>query len=101
MEPYERKDAYIFVSYSHRDRESVLKFVAELQKYCNVWCDAGINAGNEQSDKIAYKLVNCSLFLYYLAHRITAIAECAASCVATVYIFKKASLFYPDDRVGV
>ena len=47
MEPYERKDAYIFVSYSHRGRESVLKFVAELQKYCNVWCDAGINAGNE------------------------------------------------------
>lgn len=38
---------------------------------------------------------------YYLAHRITAIAESAASCVATVYIFKEASLFYPDDRVGV
>ena len=38
---------------------------------------------------------------YYIVHRITAIVECAASCVATVYIFKKASLFYPDDRIGV
>lgn len=35
--------------------------------------------------------------LYYIAHRITAIAECAASCVAAVYIFKKASHFYMND----
>lgn len=39
--------------------------------------------------------------LYYIAHRITAIAECAASCVATVYIFKKASLFYQNDHIGI
>lgn len=36
--------------------------------------------------------------LYYIAHRITAIAECAASCVATVFIFKKATRFYVNDR---
>ena len=34
----------------------------------------------------------------YIAHRITAIAECAAPCIATVYIFKKASRFYVNDR---
>ncbi len=39
--------------------------------------------------------------LYYLAHRITAIAECAASCVATVYIFKKSSHFYQNGHIGM
>ena len=38
---------------------------------------------------------------YYLAHRITAIAECAASCVATVYIFKKASPFYVKEQTNI
>lgn len=39
--------------------------------------------------------------LYYIAHRITAIAECVASCVATVYIFKKASLFYVKEQTNI
>ena len=39
--------------------------------------------------------------LYYIAHRITAIAECAASCVATVYIFKKASSFYVKEQTNI
>lgn len=67
MEAYEGKDAYIFVSYSHKDKKPVLQFVAELQKYCNVWYDVGINAGNEWSDKIADKLANCSLFLFFVS----------------------------------
>lgn len=38
---------------------------------------------------------------YYLVHRITAIAECAASCVAAVYIFKKSSHFYQNGHIGM
>lgn len=38
---------------------------------------------------------------YYIVHRITAIAECAASCVATVYIFKKASPFYVKEQTNI
>lgn len=76
MEIYEGKDAYIFVSYSHQDREPVLKFVAELQKYCNVWYDAGINAGNEWSNKIADKLAKCSLFLFFVSPHSLASDNC-------------------------
>ena len=38
---------------------------------------------------------------YYIVHRITAIVECAASCVATVYIFKKASPFYVKEQTNI
>lgn len=58
---------YIFVSYSHKDKEQVLRFVGELQKYCNVWYDSGIRAGNEWSDELADKLLGCSLFLFFVS----------------------------------
>ena len=38
---------------------------------------------------------------YYIVHRITAIAECAASCAATVFIFKNTSRFYVKERTDM
>ena len=67
MDVYEGEDNYIFVSYAHKDREQALRFVEALQKHCNVWYDNGIHAGNEWADKIADKLLHCSLFLFLVS----------------------------------
>ncbi len=76
MEAYEGKEAYIFISYAHKDSDRVMRFVAELKKYCNVWYDSGIHAGNEWADKIADKLSGCALFLFFISENSLASDNC-------------------------
>jgi hypothetical protein len=76
MEAYEGKEKYVFVSYSHKDKEKMLWFVEELQKHCYVWYDSGIHAGNEWADKVADKLANCSLFLFLVSKNSLASDNC-------------------------
>lgn len=76
MDAYEGKDPYIFISYSHKDSAQMLRLVSELKKYCNVWYDSGIHAGNDWADKVADKLFNCSLFLFLVSPNSLASDNC-------------------------
>lgn len=66
IKAYNGQENYIFVSYSHKDREKVYPFIAALQEKYNVWFDNGINYGSEWEKEIAEKLKNCSLFIYMI-----------------------------------
>lgn len=73
---YSGKNKFIFVSYSHRDTEIVLPFIANLQKQYNVWFDEGIHFGKEWEDEIAEKLLKCELFIFMVSENSLASSNC-------------------------
>lgn len=63
---YRGKDPYVFVSYSHCDKELVLSIINDLMLYaCNIWYDTGIHSGEDWNDEIAEHLfrAECVLFM--------------------------------------
>ncbi len=63
---YQGKDPYVFVSYSHKDKELVLEIISDLMLCaCNIWYDTGIHSGEDWNNEIAEHLFNaeCVLFM--------------------------------------
>lgn len=63
---YQGTQPYVFVSYSHKDKESVLKIISDLMLCaCNIWYDTGIHSGEDWNSEIAEHLFNaeCVLFM--------------------------------------
>ena len=57
IKPYEGKKDYIFISYSHRDKEQVYPIIEQLQRDgYRVWYDEGIHPGSEWPEIIAEHL---------------------------------------------
>ena len=55
MPTYQGNEPYIFISYAHKDRDRVLPIIEGLQaRGFRVWFDAGINAGDERSEILAW-----------------------------------------------
>lgn len=63
---YQGADPYVFVSYSHRDKEEVFEIINDLMLCaCNIWYDTGIHSGEDWNNEIAEHLFNaeCVLFM--------------------------------------
>jgi TPR repeat protein len=62
------QDPYIFVSYAHKDSDTVFPIIAELHKAgFPLWYDEGIDPGNEWPEEIATALLKCSLFIVFIS----------------------------------
>ena len=67
-ERYEGAEPYVFISYSHADRERILAIVAEMKKRgYRVWYDANIEAGKQWTAELAEKIADCGLFLPFIS----------------------------------
>lgn len=65
---YGGNEKYIFVSYSHRDSETVLAAITEMQNHgYRIWFDKGIEAGTEWSNNIATHLRDCDAFVAFIS----------------------------------
>lgn len=63
---YQGNDPYVFVSYSHKDKDAVLEVINDLMLCaCNIWYDTGIHSGKDFNDEIATRLFHaeCVLFM--------------------------------------
>ena len=76
IKAYLGNDPYIFVSYSHKNKNVVYPFIAALQEHYNVWFDEGIHYGQEWETEIAEKLENCTVFLYMITEESLDSANC-------------------------
>lgn len=56
--PFETKmkEKYIFISYAHKDSDTVVPIIKALSEKYNIWYDDGIEAGSEWPEYIADKL---------------------------------------------
>jgi hypothetical protein len=63
---YQGNDPYVFVSYSHKDKEAVFEIINDLMLCaCNMWYDTGIHSGEDWVNEIAEHLykAECVLFM--------------------------------------
>ncbi|MBQ9010581.1 MAG: TIR domain-containing protein [Clostridia bacterium] len=67
IRPYEGKEGYLFISYSHKDMDRVMPIVSRIHELgYNVWYDEGIDPGTEWADTIALHIEECSIFIAFL-----------------------------------
>ena len=68
---YKGEEPYVFVSYSHADKDLVFAEIRWLQDQgFNVWYDAtGIGPGSEWNDEIAQAIKGSYRFLYFITPR--------------------------------
>lgn len=65
---YEGDQPYIFVSYSHKDREPVMRCIEALQQAgYRVWFDGGIEVGSEWPEYIATHLAECTCVMAFIS----------------------------------
>lgn len=64
---YEGSKPYVFVSYSHDDRELVLKLIEDLMiRGCRLWYDIGDRHGEDYNGEIATHLKKAKCVLYMI-----------------------------------
>ncbi len=58
---------FIFISYSHRDRDRVLKIIKDLYEAgWKIWYDEGLTIGDKYDETLETHVENCSAFLLFV-----------------------------------
>ena len=74
--PYAGPDDYIFVSYSHKDRDKVYPILAMLQQNgFRIWYDEGIKGGTNWRRVLTDKIEKCTDFLLFCSENSTKSSE--------------------------
>lgn len=68
LNSYSDEDKYIFISYSHNDKDAVLPIIQKLSaEGYRLWYDSGIHPGTEWAKVIAKQIKNCYYFLAFMS----------------------------------
>lgn len=79
---YEGNKPYIFISYAHKNSDSVLPAIQALEEVgYPVWYDAGIQVGTEWPEYIAQHLLGCSLVIAFISEESIASPNCRQEIV--------------------
>ena len=74
---YKGDEPYVFVSYAHEDSEVVFPEIQWLKDQgFNIWFDEGISPGHEWHQELADRIVQSSLFLYFITGQSAASEHC-------------------------
>jgi hypothetical protein len=72
LEPYEGKEPYIFVSYSHQNMDMIRPVLEEFERASyRYWFDEGIALGDDWTDKIGSRVLDCSVFIVFISKNST------------------------------
>ena len=68
FKPYEGKNPYLFISYSHRDSDKVIDTIRPIHDSMHrLWYDEGIPAGSDWPRNIAVHMRDCRMVLFFLS----------------------------------
>ena len=77
MAVYEGKEAYIFISYAHKDAQQVFSILAELEKRdYRYWYDEGITPGSEWPEDVARHLNDAAVMIAFISPHSMASENC-------------------------
>ena len=77
VKAYGGESPFIFVSYSHSDREEVEPVIAYLQRLgYNVWFDEGLPLGQDWAQTLDARIGECECFLCFISTRSVGSPEC-------------------------
>lgn len=95
IQPYEGKRPYVFISYSHRDSETVLEILAKLnERKLRFWYDEGIPAGSDWPKNIELHMRECAAVLFFLSKTALASPNCFSE-IRTAVALEKPILLVP------
>lgn len=100
MLAYEGNQPFIFISYSHTDRERVLPIIEALaDKGFRIWYDDGVNAGARWADDIANHIAASRFVLAFISHRWNTSGFCRKELTYAVECEKGLIPIYLDEGV--
>lgn len=95
---YKGDKPYIFISYAHKDSETVLPIIARLQKEgFRVWYDEGITPGSNWDEYISSHLDHSCNVLGFLSKSYVKSQNCKDELALTRSKGKPMNLVYLDD----
>ena len=95
---YEGNEPYIFISYSHKDSDSVLPIIEALQqKGFRIWYDSGIQAGTEWPEFIAGRLMNCHAVIAFMSRSAQDSHNCRREIHFSIELKKELLVVYLED----
>ncbi len=98
FKPYEGSRPYLFISYSHRDSETVLETITLLHnRKLRLWYDEGIPAGSDWPKNIEEHMQTCSAVLFFISEAALASSNCLSEIEAALAL-KKPVLLLPLER---
>ena len=78
FEAYSGKEPFVFVSYAHKDTESVYSLINYLhEKGCRIWYDQGIEVGVKWTDAIASKIHISKIFITCISRNTVESPNCS------------------------
>ena len=99
FKPYEGRNPYIFVSYSHRDSEAVIETIRTIhEKHYRLWYDEGIPAGSDWPRNIAVHMRDCRMVLFFLSRTALESPNCLSE-ITTAARQKKTILLLPLEEI--
>ena len=95
---YKGTEPYIFISYAHKDSDTVLPIISRLQKDgYRVWYDEGIAPGSNWDEYISGHLDGCSAVIGFLSKAYVKSQNCRDELALTRLKGKPMNLVYIDD----
>jgi len=95
FEPYNGRDPYIFISYSHADNDVVNGLMNTLvREKFRLWYDAGLEVGNDFRDELVEKIQNCCAMIFFASDRSFSSKYCATEIINAVKYEKKIFPFF-------
>ena len=69
LKPYDGKDSYIFVSYAHKDEQTVKPLIQKLMNMrYRIWYDEGIDPGTEWDENIAKHIEKSEYMIAFISN---------------------------------
>lgn len=104
FKPYEGKRPYIFISYPHKQSETVVETIRILhEKRYRLWYDEGIPAGSDWPANIARHMQDCEAVICFISDHFLKSPNCFSEIRAAVQLRKPILVVYlensiPDER---
>ena len=100
FKPYEGKRPYLFISYPHKESETVVDTIRILheQRY-RLWYDEGIPAGSDWPANIARHMQECDAVICFISDHFLKSQNCFSEIRAAVHLRKPILVVYLDDSV--
>ena len=98
FKPYEGRRPFLFISYAHRQSDTVLDTIRILhEKGWRLWYDEGIPAGSDWPANIAQHMQSCERVIFFLSERALASHNCYSEMKAAARLGKPILLVRLED----
>lgn len=95
---YEGREAYLFVSYAHKDAARVLPLLWRMQRTgLRVWFDKGIEAGAEWPETVESHLINAECIVVFLSEAAVSSLNCRNEINLALLEKKKILVVYLEE----